>query len=410
MKVAYLTGRYPSVSHTFVLHEARALRERGLDVEPYSIWRSDAADLLAEVDRDEAARTYNLLPPHRLDWARAHLRALRHGPRAYLGALGRSLRLSQPTPRGVGMAGLWFAESIVLWDRCRDSRVEHIHVHLNGTAPSVALIATVFAEEVGEGTTSWSLTVHGPSEFYDVERERLPEKARGADAVVCISDFARSQLMGMVDERQWAKLHVVHCGIDSGVFAPGARDGDAPPGSLHVLTVGRLTQVKGQAVLLDAIAQARADGLEVTATLVGDGPKRAELERLRDGLDLGPHVEFAGAVGHDEIRAHYQRADLFCISSFAEGVPVVLMEAMAMELPVVAPAVMGIVELIEDGKQGLLVRPGRPGLLAGAISALARDPTRRMELGRAGRKKVLDEFTIDGAADLLAELFAAQRR
>lgn len=409
MRVAYLTGRYPSVSHTFVLREAEELRARGLEVIPFSVWRSEARDLLARADREEAARTYNLLPP-RPDWVRAHLAALGQGPRHYAKALRRALALSQPSPRGLALGALWFAESIVLWDRCRRGEVDHLHVHLNGTAPSVALLATAFAKDAGAGTRSWSLTVHGPAEFYDVARERLGRKVRSADLVVCISDFARSQLTGLVEEEHWGKLRVVHCGVDPQAFQPssGRASEHGQGGRLRILSVGRMTQVKGQTVLLEAIAALRGRGVEVGATFVGDGPRRAELERLSASLGLDHEVTFAGAVGQDEIRPLYRQADLFCTSSFAEGVPVVLMEAMAMEVAVIAPAIMGIPELVEHGEQGLLVRPARSDLLADAIQRLAENAPERVALGAAGREKVIAEFSIADSADTLAGLFRAR--
>lgn len=245
--------------------------------------------------------------------------------------------------------------------------------------------------------------MHGPPEFYEVERTRLPAKVRDADAVVCISDFCRSQLMGLVDEDAWDKLHVVHCGIGLEHFSGSPSHNGRR--ELEVLTVGRIVPVKGHVVLLEAVAELRARRVPVRLTLVGDGPKREQLERMAGRLGLGGSVRFAGAVGQDEIRSYYERADLVCLPSFAEGLPVVLVEAMAMGLPVVSTRIMGIPEVVDHGVTGLLVPPARADLLADAIDRLARDPKLRATMGRAGREKVVEEFDAERTAARLREVY-----
>jgi glycosyltransferase involved in cell wall biosynthesis len=165
--------------------------------------------------------------------------------------------------------------------------------------------------------------------------------------------------------------------------------------------------VKGHPVLMEAVAELRRDGHDVQLTIVGDGPERERLRQIARELEIEDAVELPGAVGQEEVREQLVRADVFCAPSFAEGVPVVLMEAMATELPVVATRVMGVGELVDDGKQGLLVPPARADLLAGALASLAADPERRAAMGAAGRRKVQAEFDQDASAARLAELFGA---
>jgi glycosyltransferase involved in cell wall biosynthesis len=172
--------------------------------------------------------------------------------------------------------------------------------------------------------------------------------------------------------------------------------------------VGRLTPVKGQALLVDALAQLRADGLDASLTIVGEGPARAEIEDASRRLGVAAFVSLLGAIGQGEIRGLYEDASIFCLSSFAEGVPVVLMEAMAMEIPVVAPAIMGIPELVQTGVNGVLVRPGRADQLADAVRELAPAPDVRRRLGHAARRTVVEEFQIDRSAEQLAALFGAR--
>jgi glycosyltransferase involved in cell wall biosynthesis len=399
MRIAYLTGRYPAVSHTFITREVRALRERGVEVHTAAIWPTDERELLSEADREERRATFTLLPFRPGRHVRAHGRALLTRPRRYLRTARLALHLSTPGVRGRALAAAWMLEAIDLWDHCRSLDVRHVHAHLNGSAPSVALLLAAFADDSSRGGErwTWSMTVHGPAEFYDVARERLAEKVRRATFVVCISDFARSQLMALVDEREWGKLRLVHCGVDPTAFHVEnrpARNG----GPLRVLNVGRLARTKGHAVLISAFADLRRRGVEATLTIVGDGPKRADLEKLARRAGLAEHVRFAGAVGQDRIRSYFEDADVFCTTSFAEGVPVVLMEAMAMELPVVAPAIMGIGELVKDGVSGLLTPPSRPDRVAEALQVLARDPARSRELAVRGREAVLAAFDVRRSA------------
>jgi glycosyltransferase involved in cell wall biosynthesis len=404
--VAYVVGRYPAVSHAFVTREVLALRAAGVRVETVSVHRAGAEEVLSGVDRAEAARTYALLPPRPLELLRAHLRALA-SPLAYTRTLARALRSGPAGLRGKVWRLFYFAEAILLWRHCRRRGICHIHAHHLNQASDAAMLAVRYANAAGASPAwTWSFTMHGPNELYDVSRFQLAEKAASAAAVVCISDFARSQVMGFAPEAAWPRFQVVHCGLDPTEFdRDGA--GPPPPGAFRVLYVGRLVPFKGQAILLEAIASLRSSGLDARLTLIGDGPSRQDLQRRAAELGLGDAVDFAGAVGQDEIRAHYAAADAFCLPSFAEGVPVVLMEAMAMRLPVVTTRIMGISELVDDGDNGLLVRPGRADELVAALGRLARDPELRSRLGDRGREKVVAEFDVRESGVRLALLFRA---
>jgi colanic acid/amylovoran biosynthesis glycosyltransferase len=405
--VAYVVGRYPAVSHAFVTREVLALRAAGVRVETVSVHRAGPDEVLSETDRAEAERTYALLPPRPAGLLRAHLRALA-SPIAYARTLARALRTGPAGLRGRVWGLFYFAEAMLLWRHCRRRGIRHIHAHHLNQASDAAMLAVRYANAAGASPLwTWSFTMHGPNELYDVSRFQLAEKAASAAAVVCISDFARSQVMGFAAEAAWPRFQVVHCGLDPTEFD---RDGAGPSkgdDGFRVLYVGRLVPFKGQGVLLEAIASLRSAGLDARLTLIGDGPSRQDLERRAVELGLGDAVDFAGAVGQDEIRTHYAAADAFCLPSFAEGVPVVLMEAMAMRLPVVTTRIMGISELVDDGDNGLLVRPGRADELVASLGRLARDPELRSRLGDRGREKVVAEFDVRESGVQLAQLFRA---
>jgi glycosyltransferase involved in cell wall biosynthesis len=405
VRIAYVCSRYPAVSHTFIQREVAALRGLHLDVDTVAIRRAEPGEVLSQADREEAEATYAILPVAPRDLARAHATALLRYPGAYRATLGRALELA---PRGV-RGRLWqlfyFGEAVVLWDRARRRGVGHLHAHFANVGSDVALLAAHLGRAAGAGPRSWSMTMHGSTEFYDVSAFRLPEKVKDASFVACVSDFTRSQLMLHAAEEHWHKLELVRCGVDPKGFPAVARNGGG--GALRVLVVGRLVSGKGFSLLLEALADVRARGHEVELEVVGEGPAGEALRARAAALGLEGRVRWLGAVGQDEIRRHYAEADAFCLPSFAEGVPVVLMEAMAMQLPVVATRIAGIPELIEDGVSGLLVAPARSDELADALTRLAESPELRHELGGAGREAVVGGYDAERWARRLAELLRA---
>ena len=405
MRVAYLVGRYPWVTHTFILRELRALDRLGAEVHRFSIWRTDEQALLTPVDREEWCKTQALLATTPARALRAHLRALARTPHAYATTLGRALALSAAGLRRRMVAVSWFVEAVLLWDACRRRGVRHIHVHLDGTAPMVALLTVEFANAGadGAGGWSWSQTIHGSKEFYDVYREQLDAKASSASFIACISDYTRSQVMAFVPEELWHKLVVVRCGVDLDEFAPRGPYADD---ELRILTVGRVDAMKGTVVLLEALQRLAERGLRPTLIVVGDGASKAKAIAMAERLGVSHQVRWEGAVGQDRIRDYYAGCDVFCLPSFAEGIPIVLMEAMAMEVPVVANAITGIVELVENGVSGFLVRPGRVDELTEQLAKLLEDPALRRSMGRAGRARVQSEYDLKTNVRRLARVLA----
>lgn len=401
MTVGYLVSRYPAVTHTFILREARMLRELGLEVRTISIARVDPEELLSDVDREEAASTFNVRPVGLAALARAHLRALSSSPHGYLRTLRLALSLTPGGVRGALWQFFYFVQAMRVFEHCRRNGIRHLHVHFANVSADVAMLVVEFATAARRGERwKWSFTMHGPTEFSDVEAHRLRQKAESAEFVACIGDFARSQLMAVTDPARWDRLHVVRLGVVPGEFArsrePSNRDG-APT----VLAVGQLARRKGHEVLLRGLTLMRTPARLV---LVGDGPERPRLERLTRDLGLQSRVTFAGARGQHEIPGFYAAADVFCLPSFQEGVPVVLMEAMAAGVPVVATRIMGVPELVEDGVSGLLVAPGREEELAAAIDAVLENRDRGAQLASAGRARVEQRYDLNANVLALAGL------
>jgi glycosyltransferase involved in cell wall biosynthesis len=407
--IGYITDHYPATSHTFVQREVLALRARGVDVRTFSIHRVGREHVLSRADADAFGTTYALLPPRPAAILAAHVTALRRHPAAYVRTLAEALRLPATTPRARVWQIFYFLEAILLWRRCTREGIRHVHAHFASPGADVAHLFGRFARRAADdGAAGWSFTGHG-TDITDADAGVLGAKLRDADFVVCVSDYGRAQLMALVEEAHWAKIHVVHCGVDLDEFAPPASgpDGDAGSGrALRLLTVGRLVAVKGHGVLLEAVARLAGEGVDVAATLVGDGPRRAELEALARDLGVADRVRFTGRVGQDDIRRFYAEADVFCLPSFAEGLPVVLLEAIAAGVPVVASRITGIPELVEHGTSGVLVPPGRPDRLADALRDLSSDPDRRRALAVAARRRVSEEFDVAACAERLREVMA----
>ncbi|MEA2482657.1 MAG: hypothetical protein QOC55_604 [Thermoleophilaceae bacterium] len=297
----------------------------------------------------------------------------------------------------------YFAQAILFADLCRRRELTHVHVHHANVASDVTLLAVHFGCASGSRPRTWSMTIHGPVEFLDPARFRPGEKAREADLVVVTSEHARAtleELSGPLDQVRMLRL-----GVDLDRFhyrAPEARD------RLRVLNVAQLVPRKGQAHLLEAIARLRENAVDIELTVVGGGEERARLEAQAGELGIGDRVTFRGALGQDDVLAAYRDADVFCLTSYAEGQPVVVMEAMASGLPVVATRVAGTPELVADGQTGLLVDAGAPDQVAAALGRLAGDEDLRQRLSRAGRERIEAEHDfhrlVAGLHDLIAEV------
>lgn len=393
--VAYLTGEYPRATDTFIQREVAALRALGLEVETCSIRRTDVAHLVGKEQRHEAARTFYTLsvarnPAHLIG---AHLGWIFRAPKRYFRAAMLAMRMSSGGVRAGIFQAIYFAEAAVLASHLRRINACHLHNHIATAAGNVAVLA---AEITG---IPFSFTLHGPDIFYAPHRWRLDMKIARATFVACISNFARAQAMNFSDQAHWHKLKIVHCGVDPVRYrsAPKSR-------GKNLLFVGRLAAVKGVPVLFEALQNVLKTHPNVHLTLIGDGPERAELEAKSVRMGLAPALTFAGYKSQDEVANALGAADVFVLPSFAEGVPVVLMEAMAAGLPVIATTVGGVGELVTHGESGLLVPPGDWRALANALCNLLADPERRADMGVVGAAKVAAEFESMAEAHKLVAL------
>lgn len=402
-RVAYLNSRYPALSHTFIEREIEAVRRHGVEVSTFSVRASPVEDLRSQTMRTEADNTFVLLGGDAGPWVRAHGGLMRRRPLGALSALGTALRSGEATPRARLWQAFYYGEAVVLHDQMRARGLRHVHVHHANVSADVARLTCQLGDAVdGPGSWTWSLTVHGSAEFENIAAWDLPAKIRQARAIACISDFTRGQLMRLVDRSHWDKIRVVRMSVDPDVYHPPVepRQHDGP---LRALAVGRLVTLKGFHVLIDAVADLRRNGVDVEVRIIGQGPDEGALRQHVAETGLQDLVHLVGPVGQDDILEHYHWADVYLMTSFMEGLPVVLMEAMSTELPVISTAVSAVSELVHDGRNGLLIRMARTDQLAAAIAELASSADLRRRMGRAGRQDVLAEFTPRTTGPAMAE-------
>lgn len=410
---AYLVSQYPALSHVFVENEVAALRALGWRVETFSVRPTGTPQ------HPEAGRTTALQ---------------QGGWRAVLGALS-VLLLSHPhaVAAGAGAAwrwgrgrslrrrvwqGFYLAEALVLHREMRRRGLRHVHVHFANNSADIARLACTVGRAVDGGATwTWSLAVHGSTELDHAESYGLAGKAASADLVTCITDFCRSQVMRHLPPETWDRLHVVPMGVPAGIVhsEPVVPAGAAvpDPGVLRLLFVGRLVPEKGPHVLLEAadqLARSWAGGGQhdrrVDVVMIGAGPLRESLEQRARMLHPSVGVRLLGGLPHEQLLPWYSWAQVFCLPSFAEGLPVVLMEALAHGLPVVTTPIAGIPELVVDQDTGVLVAPGRADLLAAALRKLADDPVAARRLGGRGLVAVRSRHDAHANGILLAALLS----
>jgi len=397
--IAYLVSTYPTLSMIFVLREVLQLREQGFRIQTASINPPDRPmDKLTAVEAAEAKNTYCIKKHGLAGAAKAHLLTFLGHFCGYGRGLRLVFKLGGLDLRQLFYHLMYFTEAMMVGQWMRRNHQRHLHTHLAQQAATVGLyVRRIFK-------FGYSITVHGPDEFYDAERQCLAQKIAAADFICCISSYARSQMMKYSNYTHWGKLVVSPLGVDPMVFS--ARPPRPAPQCFEILCVGRLTPAKGQHLLIDAVERLQRQGRAVKLRLVGSGPDETSLRVHTARIDFPDSVVFEGAVNQDRIRVLYATADIFCIPSLAEGLPVVLMEAMAMEIPCVSTHITGIPELIRNGIDGLLVAPSDVDALVEALAKLMDDEPLRLRLAQTGRKRVLENYNLRRNVERLGAIFA----
>jgi len=398
LKVAYLVNQYPAVSHSFIRREILALEDQGVSVERFSV-RPPPANLVDPADLAEAKKTTALLAGGPWSAVAAWVAAALTGFGAWLKVLRAAVRMGRRSDRGVGRHLIYMAEACLLLRRLRESGdVRHLHAHFGTNSAAVAMFARLL------GGPPYSFTVHGPEEFDHPQELSLGEKIAHAAAVVAVSEFGRSQLYRWIPWSEWKKVHVVHCGVDAAFLAAGPQP--IGEGSRRLVCVGRLVEQKGQLLILEALAALAAERVDVEVVLAGDGPLRPVIEQRARELALGERLRITGWISNEQVRHELLACRAMLLPSFAEGLPVVLMESLALGRPAISTYVAGIPELIQNGVNGWLIPAGSLDEMIRAVRlALAARRTELLEMGRAGAAAVAERHDAGKEAARLRELF-----
>jgi len=397
LKIAYFINQYPKVSHSFIRREILALERRGFEIQRIAL-RGQRGALPDEEDRRERDRTRYVLQGGLLGLLPVVLATMVGSPARFLDAVSLALRMGPQSRRPWPYHLMYVLEAcrVVRWVRASGAR--RIHAHFGTNSAAIVMLARVL------GGPAYSFTVHGPEEF--LQPMGLEEKVHRAAFVVAISSFGRSQLYFRMRLADWPKIHVVHCGLETSFYGAGAQ---APQGfARRLVCVGRLCEAKGQLLLIEAVARLAAKNIDFELVLAGDGPLRTELERLIEAHGLVARVRITGWISSEQVRSEILAARALVLPSFAEGLPVVIMEAMALRRPVLATYVGGIPELVRHGEHGWLIAAGSVDELTDAMErCLSASPEELRRLGEAAYDRVIARHSIDAEVAKLADLFNA---
>lgn len=380
MRIAYLTNRYPAVSHSFIRREVEAVEAAGAVVHRFSVRPADPAQLPEGRDRAEVDKTVVLLAIGALGLAMEVLRTIISLPGASVSGLRIAFAKADWSPLGAVRRAAYFAEAAALARRMRALGVDHLHAHF-GTNP--AMVARIASRLSG---IPYSFTVHGPDEFDAPGALDLRGKISDAAFCVAISNYGRSQLMRWSPVGDWPKIKVVRCGVDESFLRQGART--PVPDEPRLCAVARLSGQKGIPLLIEAAARLVRRGRNFHLTLVGDGELRTEIEAMIEQHGLQGVVEITGWASSDKVIDHLLASRAMVLPSFAEGLPVVIMEALALERPVIVTAIAGTPELVDD-KCGWLIPAGSIDSLVEAIDkVIGAGSATLAEMGQMGRQRV----------------------
>lgn len=377
MRLAYLTTQYPKVSHTFIRREITELERRGHQILRLAIRRPES-EVVEPADLKEAAKTRCCLSEPPIALLGATLRLAIGRPLAFARALLLALRMAARSERGWLRHVAYLVEGCFFVGLVAREGVEHVHVHFGTNAACVALLMRRL------GGPPFSMTVHGPGEFDAPIGLSLGDKVTAAEFTVAVSSFARAQIRRWIPYEHWPRVHLVRCSVNQRFFEEKA---EIPESCRTLACVGRLTAQKGPLLLIDAMKELVSAGIDARLVLAGDGEMRAIVENRIRETGLGSRVEITGWIDEAEVRRCLREARCLVLPSFGEGLPVVIMEALAMGRPVISTYIAGIPELIRPGENGWLVPAGdRASLVQAMREACLASSERLQQMGAIGRQ------------------------
>ncbi|BBV96714.1 MULTISPECIES: glycosyltransferase [Pseudomonas] len=398
MRIAYFINQYPKVSHSFIRREILALERQGVEVQRIAL-RGWDAELQDAEDTAEREKTRYVLRAGVKGLLRPTLQVLRAQPGRFFQALWLAMRLGLRADRAWPYHLVYLAEACQVLQWLQASEAKHVHAHFGTNSTEVVMLTNQL------GGPAYSFTVHGPEEFDKPQFLHMGEKVRRAAFVAAVSSYGRSQLFRWVAHEHWPKVKVVHCGLERGFHEVAPVDVPSVP---RLVCVGRLCEQKGQLLLLEAARQLAAQSIDFELVLAGDGEMRQQIEALIARHGLQQRVRITGWISSAQVREEILGARALVLPSFAEGLPVVIMEAMALRRPVLTTYVAGIPELVRPGENGWLFPAGAVDELAEAMADCLCQPADVLQrMGEAAYQRVLQRHDIDTEAARLAAYFKA---
>jgi colanic acid/amylovoran biosynthesis glycosyltransferase len=399
LKIAYLINQYPKISHAFIRREILALERQGIDIQRIAL-RGWNTEILDSEDKIERERTQYVLKGGIAALLGGMVRVVAGAPMKFFSGLSLALQNARRADRPLRFHIACLAEACIVLLWIRASGATHLHAHFGTNAAEVAMLVRAL------GGPPYSFTVHGPEEFDKPEFLHIKEKVRDAAFVVAITDFAASQLYRWIEYIHWPKIKVVHCGLEPAFHQ------NAPPTvgieRRRFVSLGRLSAQKGQLLMVEAANALIRMGVDFELVIVGDGELRAEIEALIAKYSLQDRVRLLGSVSTDTLRSEILKARAMVLPTFAEGLPMVIMEAMALRRPVLSTYVAGIPELVVPGKSGWLFPAGSLDALVTAVQdCLAQSDEDMRAMGEFAHFRALERHSIDTEARKLVVLFAA---
>lgn len=398
LRLAYLTTTYPSVSHTFIRRELREIERRGHSILRLAIRRSEAV-LVDPLDLEESTKTIHCLSQPLWLHVTSVLRAVFSRPAQFINAFNVAVSMGLRSDRGLFKHFVYLVEACTFLGILRQHKIQHVHVHFGTNSATVARLIQRC------GGPSYSFTVHGPTEFDSAIAFDLRGKIADAAFVIAITDYCSAQLQRWSAPSDWQKIHVVHCTVGDDFFEAAE---PIDPRSRTFACVGRLTPQKGQLVLMEAFKKLIISGSEARLVFVGDGELRPVIEQKIIDSGLSGRVTITGYVSEAEVRRHIALSRALVLPSFAEGLPMVIMEAFAIRRPVISTYVAGIPELVHHAKNGWLVPAGNVGDLVAALKDALETPIERLaEMADLGRDLTYQHHRTVTEADRLEYLLTS---
>jgi colanic acid/amylovoran biosynthesis glycosyltransferase len=398
MQVAYLMNTYPVTSATFIRREILALEARGVTIRRFAVRPWDQT-LVDPADRAEQPRTTYLLAPGALRLGLMALAQALVSPRGMIRAVQAAWQMARAAGRGSMVRHVaYLLEAVHLKRAARGCT--HIHAHYSTNTAAVALLCARL------GGPGFSFTAHGPDEFFDMRASSLALKLRECRFAVAITEFARTQLALAGGMAIWPKIAVVRCGVD--LLALTRQPAPAPDAPF--VCVGRLCDAKAQELIVDALAQVCSDYPTARVVLIGDGDTRPRIEAAIARHGLHERIELQGWADNTAVQQALSGARALLLPSFAEGLPIVIMESFALSRPVITTYIAGIPELV-DSECGWLVPAGDVTALARVMAeCLETHPDDLVRMGAVGRARVEIAHDVAANAARLEQLFRAQQQ